>query len=92
MLSTFHFDGGLQKLSHSLSIERFGCEHQAGSDALLTAELFFAARSKYFSDGIDETKFNGILYGLTTETTKKLKQQQNEQEEQDDELNTQITK
>jgi CCR4-NOT transcription complex subunit 7/8 len=41
--------GGLQKLADALEVDRIGPQHQAGSDALLTATTFFKLRSSYFS-------------------------------------------
>lgn len=42
--------GGLEKLSRAFDLTRLGPKHQAGSDALLTAALFFRVRERYFSD------------------------------------------
>jgi len=59
------FDGGLNKLAEELKIQRFGKVHQAGSDSLLTLEVFFKLR-EYFPCKAFEKKFQGILYGLKT--------------------------
>ncbi|KAG5175223.1 ribonuclease H-like domain-containing protein [Tribonema minus] len=45
------FHGGLNKLGDDLAVERIGQKHQAGSDSLLTAQVFFK---------IVDTKFNGM--------------------------------
>lgn len=56
--------GGLQDVAEQLSIQRIGQQHQAGSDSLLTGMLFFKMRELFFNGSIDDSKFNGILYGL----------------------------
>ena len=43
---------------------RIGTSHQAGSDSLLTASTFFKMRELYFGDEVDDTEYNGKLYGL----------------------------
>jgi CCR4-NOT transcription complex subunit 7/8 len=43
---------------------RIGSSHQAGSDSLLTASTFFKMREIYFDDLVDDTEYNGKLYGL----------------------------
>eukprot|EP00741_Cyanophora_paradoxa_P005103 tig00000857_g4945.t1 len=59
-----NFNGGLNKLAESLSIERIGPCHQAGSDSLLTSATFFKLRRLFFEGSQDESKYMGILYGL----------------------------
>jgi CCR4-NOT transcription complex subunit 7/8 len=49
--------GGLQELADDLNVPRIGPQHQAGSDSLLTASAFFALRSKFFEDQIDDDKY-----------------------------------
>lgn len=56
--------GGLQDIAEQLSIPRIGQQHQAGSDSLLTGMLFFKMKDLFFEGIIDDSKFNGILYGL----------------------------
>eukprot|EP00611_Tribonema_gayanum_P022129 TRINITY_DN438_c0_g1_i1.p1 TRINITY_DN438_c0_g1~~TRINITY_DN438_c0_g1_i1.p1 ORF type:complete len:390 (-),score=142.69 TRINITY_DN438_c0_g1_i1:191-1360(-) len=51
MASQDGFHGGLNKLGDDLSVQRIGQKHQAGSDSLLTAQVFFK---------IVDTKFNGM--------------------------------
>lgn len=58
-----NFNGGLNKLAEKLEIKRFGKVHQAGSDSLLTLEVFFKLK-KSFSKMSFEKNFQGILYGL----------------------------
>lgn len=47
-------------------VARKGKEHQAGSDSLLTADTFFALRSQYFDNELDDGKFLGQIYGLAS--------------------------
>lgn len=58
--------GGLQELADDLEVERIGLPHQAGSDSLLTSRTFFKLRKKYFNDRIDDSKFMGQLFGLSS--------------------------
>lgn len=58
--------GGLNEVAKDLGVNRRGKEHQAGSDSLLTADTFFALRSQYFEDQLDDAKFLGQIYGLAS--------------------------
>uniref|UniRef100_A0AC35TXH2 Poly(A)-specific ribonuclease n=1 Tax=Rhabditophanes sp. KR3021 TaxID=114890 RepID=A0AC35TXH2_9BILA len=58
--------GGLQEVASMLQVTRYGMQHQAGSDSLLTGNTFFAIKEKFFSLSWDELFENirGELYGL----------------------------
>lgn len=66
MKSCKNLKGGLNELAEDLSIERIGPQHQAGSDSLLTAATFFKMRKLFFENQIEDSKYMGILYGLTS--------------------------
>ncbi len=58
-----NFRGSLTKLAQGLEINRIGSQHQAGSDSVVTSEIFF--RLKKISD-FNEIFYKGknVLYGL----------------------------
>mmetsp|Transcript_17678 Transcript_17678/g.37375 ORF Transcript_17678/g.37375 Transcript_17678/m.37375 type:complete len:282 (+) Transcript_17678:244-1089(+) len=64
MRSCENLKGGLTKLAEELEVERIGPEHQAGSDSLLTQATFFKMRSVFFEHGIDDEKFDNVLFGF----------------------------
>lgn len=62
--------GGLNKLAEKFDVQRIGPVHQAGSDSLLTLQIFFKLRDTFFNGKI-EKKFEGVLYGLGSANSKK---------------------
>ncbi|XP_008779663.1 probable CCR4-associated factor 1 homolog 7 [Phoenix dactylifera] len=54
--------GGLANVAEQLDAERIGASHQAGSDSLLTAHVFWRLKEKYFGWSIE--RYAGPLYGL----------------------------
>lgn len=69
MKSCKNLKGGLNELAEDLEIERIGPQHQAGSDSLLTSATFFKMKKAFFENQIDDSKYMGILYGLTSSYT-----------------------
>ncbi|KDD75431.1 CAF1 family ribonuclease [Helicosporidium sp. ATCC 50920] len=59
--------GGLNKLAETLEVERFGPQHQAGSDSLLTALTFQRLAATFFNGVAGTVQHCGILYGLGTD-------------------------
>ena len=57
-------EGGLNKLSKTLHIQRQGYQHQAGSDSLLTIEIFLKLKKSYFHEKRLEQETNRI-WGMT---------------------------
>merc|ERR1719427_2082635 len=64
MLSTNNLKGGLQAVANKLEVDRFGPQHQAGSDSLLTGKVFFKIYEEYFSHALDDVNYSGQIYGF----------------------------
>jgi CCR4-NOT transcription complex subunit 7/8 len=56
----------LSRLGNDLDLKRTGHQHQAGSDALLTVEIFFAIYLSQFADGIPSKYFNKV-FGISND-------------------------
>lgn len=56
----------LSRLGQEMEIKRKGIQHQAGSDALLTLELFFEIVRVFFFKGIPNKYYNNI-FGINQE-------------------------
>jgi CCR4-NOT transcription complex subunit 7/8 len=59
--------GSLNKLAERFCVTRTGQAHQAGSDSLLTLDVFFKFKFFYYNGKIGR-KFHGALYGLGLES------------------------
>lgn len=57
------FRGSLMKLGQELSLVRMGVQHQAGSDSLLTSEIYFKLKHEHLN--IDALAFDrNVLFGF----------------------------
>ncbi|WFD35525.1 CCR4-NOT core DEDD RNase subunit [Malassezia cuniculi] len=69
MRSCKSLKGGLQDVADDLQISRIGQQHQAGSDSLLTALIFFKMRDSMFDGVLEESKYLGYIYGFSNATS-----------------------
>jgi len=57
------FRGSLSKLGQELNVSRYGTTHQAGSDSLITSEIFFKLKKEYLTEENIMMDKN-ILFGI----------------------------
>ncbi|KAF7702940.1 CCR4-NOT transcription complex subunit 8 [Cucumispora dikerogammari] len=68
--NTKYVKKGLQDISNEMGLKRIGVQHQAGSDSLLTSDLFFYIKKNLLRGNDEESKNEAIgsckgkLYGL----------------------------
>lgn len=58
---------GLQDIAEELAVPRIGQAHQAGSDSLLTGQVYFKMKEKIFNGHIDEDCYSGQVWGLNAQ-------------------------
>ena len=64
ILSNLGQKSGLQDIADELGVKRLGIAHQAGSDSLVTGEIYWKMRQLVFNGSIDESKYSGQVWGL----------------------------
>jgi CCR4-NOT transcription complex subunit 7/8 len=64
VLSSWAWQGGLQRLAGEEGVVRYGPQHQAGSDSLLTAGVFFRVTQRRAPTPEALRRFVGQVYGL----------------------------
>ncbi|KAJ3432378.1 pop2 isoform e [Anaeramoeba flamelloides] len=57
---------GLQDIANKVGVKRFGQQHQAGSDSLITSQTFFKIKELFFKNKINKN-LKGKVYGLNDE-------------------------
>jgi CCR4-NOT transcription complex subunit 7/8 len=57
------FRGSLSRLGQELNISRVGTKHQAGSDSLITSEIFFKLIKEFLHEDVTKTDKN-VLFGI----------------------------
>lgn len=67
ILTKLYSKSGLQDIAEELSVTRIGQAHQAGSDSLLTGQVYFEMKKKIFGGTIDESKYSGQVWGLNAQ-------------------------
>lgn len=56
--------GGLSRLGEMLDVDRFGQQHQAGSDSWLTGLSFYKLKEMYLHGKNLDIEYNNVLFGL----------------------------
>lgn len=64
ILSNLGQKSGLQDIADELGVKRLGIAHQAGSDSLVTGEIYWKMRQVVFNGSIDPEKYSGQIWGL----------------------------
>lgn len=64
ILQKLQSKSGLQDIADELGMTRVGIAHQAGSDSLLTGQVYFKMKEKIFGGHIDHEKYSGLVWGL----------------------------
>ncbi|KPI42374.1 Poly(A) ribonuclease pop2 [Cyphellophora attinorum] len=67
IIKQMYTKSGLQDIADELGIARVGQAHQAGSDSLLTGQVYFEMKKKIFGGSIDETRYSGQVWGLNAQ-------------------------
>ena len=64
LLNMLQGRSGLQDLADGLGVKRVGSAHQAGSDSLLTGQVFWEVKRMIFNGSVDEEQYVGQVWGL----------------------------
>lgn len=58
---------GLQDIAEELAVARIGQAHQAGSDSLLTGQVYFKMKERVFNGTIEEDRYRSQVWGLNAQ-------------------------